>query len=86
MAKRFDLAKRYTEKYKSALLPCRFCGNPDIRIESDRMMFPVPRDGWYVCCSTRACDCTGTYSGVRDAIKRWNEMQGGSSDGAVDVA
>lgn len=74
MAKRFDKAKEYTEKYRHLLLPCRWCGNTDIRIVSDRMLFP-PKDGWSVCCSTHACDCTSTYTSVREAIERWNEKQ-----------
>ena len=32
MAKRFEKAKEYTEKYKSELLPCKVCGNTDVRI------------------------------------------------------
>lgn len=75
MAKRFEKAKEYTEKYKSILLPCKWCGNNDIRIKSDRMMFP-PKDGWCVCCATSSCDCTRTYLSVKDAVNRWNEMQG----------
>ena len=75
MAKRFELAKEYTRKFGHRLLPCRFCGNADIRIESDRIMFPVSKDGWFVCCSTHACDCTGTSTSVHAAINRWNEMQ-----------
>lgn len=75
MAKRFEKAKEYTEKYKDILLPCKWCGNNDIRIESDRMIFPS-KDGWSVCCATRSCDCTGIYLSVKDAVNRWNEMQG----------
>lgn len=76
MAKRFDKAKEYTQKYKSILLPCRWCGNTDIRIVSERTIFD-PKDGWSVCCSTHACDCTRAYTSVRKAIARWNEMQQG---------
>lgn len=74
MANRFKKAKEYTERYRGLLLPCCFCGNTDILIVSDRMIFP-PKDGWFVACSTPKCDCTGTYSKVKDAIQRWNEMQ-----------
>lgn len=74
MARRFEKAKEYTAKYRGALLPCRNCGNTDIRIESDRMVYP-PKDGWSVCCSTPRCDCTAVYPSVRAAVKRWNEMQ-----------
>lgn len=72
MAKRFELAKKYTEKYKHLLLPCRYCGNTDIRIVSDRTVFTKPTNGWSVCCATSACDCTGVYTHVKDAIETWN--------------
>lgn len=73
MAKRFEKAKEYTEKYKNQLLPCRYCGNTDIRIVSDRTIFPSPsRDGWSVCCSTKSCDCTNVYTSVKKAIEAWN--------------
>lgn len=72
MAKRFEKAKVYTEKYKSVLLPCRFCHNPDIRIVSERGMFP-PRDEWSVVCMTPKCDCTRGYTSVKAAIAAWNE-------------
>lgn len=75
MAKRFERAKAYTEKYRAVLLPCRYCGNTDIRIVSDRTGLAPSRDGWSVCCQTEKCDCTGTYKSVRDAVNRWNEMQ-----------
>lgn len=79
MANRFERAKVYTEKYRDILLPCKYCGNTDVRIVSDRTIFP-PRDGWSVCCSTPKCDCTATYTKVKDAIQRWNEMQSGKED------
>ena len=71
MAKRFEKARAYTEKYKNLLLPCRFCHNPDIRIVSDRGMFP-PRDEWSVVCTTPKCHCTCGYTSVRAAIAAWN--------------
>jgi hypothetical protein len=73
VAGRFEKAKKYTEKYKEKLLPCKECGGTDIRIVSDRMMFLKPRDGWSVCCGEPKCDCTGVYSSVKEAVKRWNE-------------
>lgn len=76
MANRFEKAKEYTRKYKSILLPCRYCGNTDIRIVSGRTIFD-PKDIWYVSCSTHACDCTGDFTSVRKAIERWNELQEG---------
>lgn len=74
MAKRFERAKAYTKKYKSILLPCRCCGDTDIRITSERTIFPA-KDAWAVGCGTPCCDCTGAYTSVKKAVKRWNEMQ-----------
>ena len=75
MAKRFEKAREYTNKYGSQLLPCRFCGNTDIHILSDRTIFP-PKDGWVVSCTADTCgDCTATYTSVREAVRRWNEQQ-----------
>lgn len=64
MAKRFEKAREYTKKYGPQLLPCRFCGNTDIRIVSDRTIFP-PKDGWGVVCTTDSCDSTITYTSFR---------------------
>lgn len=75
MAKRFDQAKRYTEKYKGALPPCKYCGNTNIVISSDRTIFN-PRNVWAVCCTTRACDCTADFTKVKDAVKAWQERHG----------
>ena len=75
MAKRYEKAREYTEKYKSALLPCRICGNENIVIVSDREIFYSKGNLWSVCCSTRACDCTKSFTSVREAVKRWNELQ-----------
>lgn len=72
MAKRFEKAKEYTEQYKDMLLPCKVCGNTDIRIVSDRMIFEK-KDGWSVCCMTPNCDCTGIYASVKAAIRKWND-------------
>lgn len=78
MANRFERAKQYTQKYKSILLPCRFCGNTDIRVESERTLTPGnTKDAWSICCSTPKCDCTGSYTSVKAAANRWNEMQMG---------
>lgn len=71
---RFERAKAYTQKYKDILKPCRYCGNTDIRIVSERSIFS-PRNLWAVCCSTHACDCTADYTSVREAVKAWNEKQ-----------
>lgn len=74
MAKRFEKAKEYTQKYKNVLLPCKWCGNTDIRIVSDREMWPS-KAVWCVVCSTPSCDCTHTCSSVREAIRAWNNQQ-----------
>ncbi len=79
MARRFEKAKEYTKKYSVHLAPCRECGNTDIRIVSDRTIFP-PKDGWSVVCTTKSCNCTGTFTSVRAAVKRWNAMQNGGAD------
>lgn len=73
MSKRFEQAKKYTEKYKSILLPCRICGNADVRIVSYREIFGN-KNLWGATCSSENCECTGVYANVKDAVKRWNEM------------
>lgn len=80
MAKRFELAKKYTEKYKSVLLPCRYCGNTNIEIVSDRTFFPTPKNVWGVVCTTSHCDSVGFYSSVKEAVKAWNELQSKKGD------
>lgn len=75
MAKRFEKAKYYTEKYKNILLPCKHCGNRKIVIASEKSLLGDNKDYWAVCCSTPACDCTGDYTSVRAAVNSWNEMQ-----------
>lgn len=73
MAKRFEKAKAYTEKYKHLLQPCQECGNTDIHIVSDKMgVFGDSRDGWSVVCSTPRCDCTQPFTSVKKAIEAWN--------------
>ena len=74
MARRFEKAREYTEKYKAVLLPCKHCGCTGVEIVSERTIFP-PRDGWSVTCTTPKCDCTGVYTSVRAAVRRWNEKQ-----------
>lgn len=74
MAQRYEQAKRYTEKYKNSLLPCRYCGNTNVHIVSERH-FGDNRTYWAVCCQTYACDCTSDYTKVADAVNRWNEKQ-----------
>ena len=73
MGKRFEKADEYTRKYKKDLLPCRACGSTDIRIVSDRELFP-PRNVWGVVCTKKNCECTGTSTSVKDVIRRWNEL------------
>lgn len=73
MAKRFEKAKEYTQKYKTLLRPCRYCKSTDIRIVSDRSIFGKKGNTWSVVCATPGCDCTGEYTSVRLAIKAWND-------------
>lgn len=87
MSKRYEQARIYTEKYKSQLKPCKWCGNTDICITTDRLTVVTNDDktvsnaqcktvnGWSVVCSTPHCDCTAVYTSVYKAIKQWNEMQ-----------
>ena len=74
MAKRFEKAMAYTEKYKHLLSPCKYCGNTDVRIMSGRLILANPKDVWFVSCQTQNCDCTGDYTSVKKAIERWNEV------------
>ena len=76
MAKRFEKAKYYTEKYKSILAPCKYCGSKNIEIVSCRTMFP-PKDAWAVCCTTHNCDITHSFTSVKKAIEQWNETHKG---------
>lgn len=71
MANRFEMAKKYTEKYKSVLVACKFCHGTDIQITSDRTIFN-PRNVWSVDCSCGNC----VYGRIRvkDAVSVWNEM------------
>ena len=71
MAKRFELAKHYTEKYKDILKPCKYCGNKNIIITSELSIYERG-NFWSVTCATPKCDCTGSYRSVKDAIKAWN--------------
>ena len=71
MAKRFEKAREYTEKYKSLLLPCRICGNKEIIITSDILLSKYV---WSITCTTKSCDYYSDVS-VKNAIKKWNERQ-----------
>lgn len=71
MSQRYERAKYYTEKYKDLLQPCQYCGNTEIEIVSDRLMFEN-KNAWSVCCTTDKCDSTGAYTSVRKAIEVWN--------------
>ena len=70
---RYEKAKEYTKKYKNFLSPCHACGNNDVRIVPDRTIFP-PRNVWGVVCATYACECTDTYTSVKDAVRQWKEI------------
>lgn len=71
MAKRFEKAKEYTAKYKSVLAPCKYCGNTEIIITSERSIFEN-KNLWAVTCITRSCDFA-IDSNVKRAIQKWNE-------------
>ena len=70
MSKRFEKARHYTALYKSYLAPCKYCGNTDIQISSDRG-YPDPKYYWSVNCMTDNCDFTIDTS-IRRAIAKWN--------------
>lgn len=72
MAIRFILADKYTKKYKDRLHKCNYCGNTDVRVGSSRSIFP-PKNQWFVACMTYACDCTGDFDRVIDAVMDWEE-------------
>lgn len=71
MSKRYELAKRHTEKYKSVLRTCRHCGNRDVGIVSDRSCFDSRRNYWSVVRSTPKCDCTGAFKSVKEVVQHW---------------
>ena len=72
MAIRFVLAEKYTNKYKNRLHKCKYCGNTDVRVSSSRSIFP-PKNQWFVACMTHACDCTGDFGKVIDAVIDWEK-------------
>ncbi len=70
MAKRFEDAKRFTEKFKDKILPCRSCGSKNVRVVSERSIFDS-KNVWYIgCCDCP--DCGPESTSVRKAIKFWN--------------
>lgn len=71
MSKRYDLARKYTHKYKNILNPCKYCGNPEIVITTDRGLF-VGKYSWSVNCSTTGCDYVSDTS-IKKAVAKWNE-------------
>lgn len=71
MANRFERAKEYTKKYKSVLIPCKFCGGTELCITSDRTVFN-PRNVWSVDCTCG--NCVYGLIKVKDAIKKWNDQ------------
>lgn len=73
MSKRYALARQYTAKYKSMLKPCRYCGNTDIYILSDRTIYN-PKNVWSVTCGTDHCDSV-TADTVKEAIDKWNSKR-----------
>ena len=73
MAHRFEKAREYTRKYKSQLLPCKWCHGTDVHINSDRSIFPKPQNVWSVDCATCG-NCVYGLPRVKDAIQRWNDQ------------
>ena len=71
MAVRFDKAKMYTEKFKGQFLPCRYCGNTDIRVWTETETIGG-KPFWTVCCMTVYCDSI-RVDRIRDAVKMWNK-------------
>ena len=71
MSKRFEKMREETEKHRNELAKCSYCGN-EARIVIDRLPFHN-RYFWSVVCSTHACDCTGFYKTVKEAINTWNK-------------
>lgn len=70
MAKRFDDALKYTAKYRSKLLPCRYCGGNNLNICTGRTIFD-PQNVWYIMCED-CLDCSDDYTSVKAAIAHWN--------------
>lgn len=71
MAKRFERAREYTQKYKHLLHPCKWCDSYDIEIQSDRSIFSY-QNIWNVVC-TNCGNCVCGEPKVKDAVKRWND-------------
>lgn len=69
MSKRYELAKKYNEKYKSSLKHCSYCGCKDINITTDRYN---SKNVWSVNCSNCG-DCIAFKTSIKEAIRLWNE-------------
>ena len=74
MARRFERAKEYTQKYKLSLLPCRYCGGKNVAILSERSIFAPSKDGWTVTCGDCG-DCTAFDTSVKRALAKWNSEE-----------
>lgn len=70
MAARYDKAKMYTERFKGQFIPCRYCGNTDIRVWTETETFGG-KPYWTVNCMTEFCD-TIRVNRIRDAVRLWN--------------
>ena len=70
MAKRFERARRYTEKYREKLKACYHCGWTGMTIEADLLLGkPV----WSVTCQ---CGNYAWDSSVKRAVEKWNAQEG----------
>lgn len=75
MSKRYELAKKYNEKYRSSLKPCHHCGSKNIYITTDRTIFN-PKNVWSVNCADCG-DCVAFKDSVKEAIEIWNREDKG---------
>lgn len=86
MSKRYELARRYTEKYRHRLTACPVChGHVEVVSDRERVYppgkrytvhdsLPPARNVWAVACETRGCECTGNYTKVANAVEAWEQL------------
>lgn len=74
-------AKRWTEKYKSKLTPCKHCGTiPHIEYDRIGICGQGTKAAYYVVCGNCG-DCIDSFTSVRKAIERWNEHAPKANEG-----